>query len=151
MIAALVRAYWRPLSAAAVLLAIAAGVGWYGHGKYQAGYAQAKVEAQLAAISIEQGMQYERDRADAKHRGAVLARETALATLAGVRGQLDRLQRAHGRDPENPSTGRRSDAAGPDWIGGFAACYGEYADLAADAARWADTVNGLQGYVRAVQ
>src|SRR5690606_22090372 len=96
------------------------------------------------------GMQYERDRADAQHRGAVLAREAAQRDLVAVRGQLDGLLRTHGRDPANPRVGRRSDAAGADWIGGFAACYGEYADLAADAARWADQVNGLQGYVRAI-
>lgn len=151
MIAALIRAYWRPLAVAGLLLAIVAGIGWYGHTRYRAGYAVAETKAKLAAIAIEQGMQYERDRADAEHRGAVLAREAAQRDLVAVRGQLDGLLRAHGRDPANPRAGRRSDATGPDWIGGFGACYAEYADLAADAARWADTVNGLQGYVRAVR
>jgi len=148
---AAVKAYWRPLAVAAVLLSFAAGIGWYGHSRYRAGRADERAEARLAAISIEQGMQYEADRADAQYRGAVLAREAAQRDLVAVRGQLDRMLRTHGRDPANPRAGRRPDEAGPDWIGGFAACYGEYADLAADAARWADQVNGLQGYVRAVR
>ena len=137
---------------AALLLAAAVGVAWRTHGaaQYRAGRADERAEARLAAISIEQGMQYEADRADAQYRGAVLAREAVQRDLVAVRGQLDGLLRAHGRDPANPRAGRRSDATGPDWIGGFAACYGEYADLAADAARWADQVNGLQGYVRAI-
>ena len=151
MIAALIRAYWRPLAVAAVLLAIAAGIGWYGHTQYRAGYTAAETKAKLAAIAIEQGMQYEADRADAIHRGAVLAREAAQRDLVAVRGRLDGLLRAHGRDPANPRARGGSDAAGPDWIGGFGACYAEYADLGADAAKWADQVNGLQGYVRALK
>lgn len=137
---------------AALLLAAAVGVAWHVHGaaQYEAGYAQAKTDAAIAAAALSEGIQYERDRADAIHRGAVLAREAAQRDLVAARSQLDGLLRAHGRDPANPRAGRRSDAAGPDWIGGFAACYGEYADLAADAAKWADQVNGLQGYVRAI-
>ncbi|MHA3905119.1 hypothetical protein ACTPOE_16565 [Castellaniella sp. WN] len=149
---AVAKAYWRPLAVAAILLVIAAaGIVWYGHTQYRAGYTAAETKAKLAAIAIEQGMQYERDRADAEHRGAVLAREAAARDLVAMRGRLDEWVRRYGRDPANPRAGRRPDAAGPDWIGGFAACYGEYADLAADAARWADQVNGLQGYVRAVR
>ncbi|MBN9640026.1 MAG: hypothetical protein J0I68_15890, partial [Achromobacter sp.] len=68
-----------------------------------------------------------------------------------ARAELDRVLRAAGRDPANPRAGRRPDEAGPDWIGGFAACYAEYGDLATDAAEWADQVNGLQGYIRGVR
>ena len=50
-----------------------------------------------------------------------------------------------------PGAGGGSDGAGADWIGGFAACYAAYGDLAADAARWADQVNGLQGFIRGVR
>ena len=147
---ALARAYWKPLAFAAVLLAAAAGIGWWGHGRYEQGRADERAEAKLAQIAIEQGMQYEADRADAEYRGAVLAREAALGDLSAVRGQLDRLL-DDARHAETARTLRGSDAAGPDWIGGFSACYSEYADLAADAARWADQVNGLQGYVRALR
>lgn len=150
MIWPLIRTYWRPLAVAAILLTIAAGIGWYGHSKYRAGQADARAEIAAQTRALEQGMQYERDRADAEHRGAVLAREAAQRDLVAVRDQLDGLLRAHGRDPANPRARGGSDAAGADWIGGFAACYGEYADLAADAAKWADQVNGLQGYVRAI-
>lgn len=142
------------LAAAGGLLLAAAGVAaWHVHSaaQYRAGYAQAKTDAALAAVALSEGMQYERDRADAQYRGAVLAREAAQRDLVAVRGQLDGLLRKHGRDPANPRAGRGPDGAGPDWIGGFAACYAGYADLAADAAGWADQVNGLQGYVRAIQ
>ena len=139
--------------AGGLLLAAGCVAAWHMHGaaQYRAGYAQAKTDAAIAAAALSEGIQYERDRADAIHRGAVLAREAAQRDLVAVRGQLDGLLRAHGRDPANPRARGGSDAAGPDWIGGFGACYAEYADLAGDAAKWADTVNGLQGYVRALQ
>lgn len=130
---------------------LAGGAWWLRHDGYRQGEADTKAKALLQTITIEQGMQYERDKADAKHRGAVLARDVALRDLAGVRGELDRLLRTHGRDSANPGAGRRPDDIGPDWIGGFAACYGEYEQLATDAAGWADQVNGLQGYVRSLQ
>ena len=63
---------------------------------------------------------------------------------------LDRLLSEQARRrPEAARAGGGSDGAGADWIGGFAACYAAYGDLAADAARWADQVNGLQGFIRA--
>lgn len=122
----------------------------YGHYKYRQGVADTKAKAVLAQISIEQGMQYERDRADAEYRGAVLARETAQRDLDAVRSELDRV-RDNARHATASGAISGSDDAGTDWIGGFAACYGEYADLAGDAARWADQVNGLQGYVKAIR
>lgn len=135
-------------AAATLLLAVAF---WgYGHYQHRQGTADAKADAVLAKISIEQGMQYERDRADADYRGAVLAREAAEKDAAAVRGRLDRVLRQYRDDPETAGAGGGSDAAGPDWIGVFAACYAEYGDLGADAGRLADQVNGLQGYVRAL-
>ena len=80
----------------------------------------------------------------------MLAREVAQRDLDAVRSELDRV-RANARNAQAAGAGSGSDDSSADWIGGFAACYGEYADLAADAARWADQVNGLQGYVRAVR
>lgn len=143
---------WLIAAAAGVALAVAAAMAWNLHGaaRYRAGYQQAQADAETQRLRLQEALQYERDRSDAEYRGAVLARNAALADLAGVRGQLDRMLRNAGRDPANPPASRRPDDSGPDWIGGFAACYGEYADLAADAAGWADQVNGLQGYVRAV-
>lgn len=133
----------------AVVLAIAAIWG-YGQYKYRQGVADTRAEAVLAQLSIEQGMQYERDRADAEFRGAVLAREVAQRDLDAVRSELDRL-RSNARHAQVARAGGRFDGPGADWIAGFEACYGEYAELAGDAARWADQVNGLQGYIRALQ
>lgn len=49
MIAALIRAYWRPLAVAAVLLTIAVGIGWYGHSKYEAGRTDERAAAEAEA------------------------------------------------------------------------------------------------------
>lgn len=135
------------------LVAVAAAVlavWFYGQHKFRQGVTSERTKAVLAQVSIEQGMQYERDRADAEFRGAVLAREVAQRDLGAVRRELDRV-RANSRRAQVAGTSSGPDDSGADWIGGFAACYGEYADLAEDAARWADQVNGLQGYVRALR
>lgn len=136
---------------AAVVMAFGAGVVLYGAHQYRAGGDARQAEIEKRQAAIERGWQEERDRADAQYRGAVLAREAAKAGLSAARAELDRVLRAAGRDPANPRAGRRPDEAGPDWIGGFAACYAEYGDLAADAAGWADQVNGLQGYIRGLR
>lgn len=136
------------LIAVAVLVAAVWG---YGHYQYRQGVADTKAKTVLAQISIEQGMQYERDQSDANYRGAVLARQAAEKDAAAVRGRLDRLLWKHRNDPKATDAGGGLDATGPDWIGVFAACYAEYGDLGADAGRLADQVNGLQGYVRAIR
>ena len=143
--------WWRPLAVVALVASFILAWQWHGHARWNAGYAAAEAKAQALNAAIERGMQVEKDRADAIHRGAVLAREAAQRDLAAARTRLDRLLLANGRDPATPRTGRRPDDSGPDWIGGFAACYAEYGELAVDAARWADQVNGLQGYVRAIR
>jgi len=138
------------VGAAAVLL-VGAGAALYGAHQYRAGGDARQAEIEQRQAAVERGWQEERDRADAQHRGAVLAREAAKTGLAAARAELDRVLRANGRDPANPRASGRPDEAGADWIGGFAACYAEYGDLATDAAEWADQVNGLQGYVRGLR
>src|SRR5690606_18981072 len=117
---------------------LAGGAWWLHFDGYRQGVADTKNAAVLQQIAIEQGMQYERDRADADHRGAVLAREAAQKDVAAVRSRLDGLLRKHrgGTAPTGASGG--PDGTGPDWIAGFAACYREYDSLGEDAARWAD-------------
>lgn len=143
------------LTAAAIgaVIVVITVVAWKIHGttQYRAGYTQAQADADTQRLREQEAMQYERDRADADYRGAVLARDAALAGLSDARSQLDRLLRAHGREAADTGASGRSDDTGPDWIGGFAACYAEYADLVRDAAGWADQVNGLRGYVRAIR
>lgn len=141
----------RYVIAAAVIALSVAAIWGYGHYQYRQGVADTKTEAVLQQIAIEQGMQYERDRADADYRGAVLAREAAQKDAAAVRARLDGLLRQHRDNAKDAGASSGPDAAGPDWIGVVGACYAEYADLGADAAGWADQVNGLQGYVRAIQ
>lgn len=135
---------------AAVLSALFLGTFIYGKGEYRSGYADSQQDAREQVLRIEQGMQHEKEQADARFRGAVLAREAAERDLAAARSSLDGLLRAHGRDPADPSASPRADGADPDWIGGFATCYAEYSALASDAAVWADRVNGLQDWARMV-
>lgn len=161
----LVRAAAPYLIGAAVLALLVVGVLWYGGSQYRAGADAKQAEIEKRQVAIERAWQEERDRADAKHRGAVLARQQAESKLAqaervrdaafvridGLRKQLD------GRRTEAPNAGGGPDGASPDWIGLFGECLGRaqrlgrrLGEVGKDAAGWADQVNGLQGYVRAL-
>ena len=139
------------VAGAAVLAALVFGAFIYGKGEYRSGYADSSRDSKDLAQRVEQGMRYEKEKADARLRAAVLAREVAERDLVSARGSLDGLLRSHSRNPANPATSPRADGADPDWIGGFATCYAEYSALASDAAVWADRVNGLQDWARVVQ
>ncbi|WP_454676681.1 hypothetical protein [Achromobacter marplatensis] len=143
------RAAWPYLVGAVLVVAAGLGVRWYGVSQFQAGAAAKQAEIEKRQAAIERAWQEERDRADAKHRGAVLAREAAEKTVAAQRGRIDGLLRQLAqRRAEAASAGGGLDAAGPDWIGIIGSCVGRYEQLGKDAARWADQVNGLQGYIR---
>lgn len=145
---------WKGYAAAGLLGVLLLGAAvlerqWYGARQYQAGgdARQAAIEKRQAAI--ERAWQEERDRADAKYRGAVLAREAAEKTVVAQRGRIDGLLRQLAqRRAEAAGASGGFDAAGPDWIGIIGSCVGRYEQLGKDAARWADQVNGLQGYIR---
>ena len=147
----LLRAAVPYLIGAALVVGAVLGVRWYGANQYQAGADAKQAEIEKRQAAIERAWQEERDRADAKHRGAVLAREAAEKTVAAQRGRIDGLLRQLAqRRAEAASTSSGPDAAGPDWIGIIGSCVGRYEQLGKDAARWADQVNGLQGYIRAI-
>ncbi|GAB2913609.1 hypothetical protein GCM10027278_37790 [Paralcaligenes ginsengisoli] len=136
---------------AGILVALVLAVLGYGHHQYTAGHVQAKADAAVAARSLEIAMQEEKDRADANHRGAVLARQAAEKTADAERARLDGLLQHYRRLAKAAGAGGRPDATGPDWIGVFGACYAEYAELGKDAGQLADQVNGLQGYIQAIR
>ncbi|SEK00144.1 hypothetical protein [Achromobacter sp. NFACC18-2] len=143
------RAAWPYLIGPALVMGAALGLRWYGAAQYQAGADAKQSEIEKRQVAIERAWQEERDRADAKHRGAILAREAAEKTVAAQRGRIDGLLRQLARRrAETPSAGSGLDAAGPDWIGIIGSCVGRYEQLGKDASRWADQVNGLQGYIR---
>lgn len=137
---------------AALVVTAGLGVAWYGSSQYQAGGEAKQAEIEKRQAAIERAWQEERDRADAKHRGAILAREAAEKTVAAQRGRIDGLLRQLAQwRAEATSAGGGSDATGPDWIGIIGSCVGRYEQLGKDAARWADQVNGLQGYIRGLR
>lgn len=142
------------IGAAAGALLLAGGLverHWYGTAQHKAGAAAKLAEIEKRQAAIERGWQEERDRADAEYRGAVLARQAAEKDLAAERGRIDGLLRQLAQQrAAAASAGGRPDATGPDWIGVIGACVWEYEQLGRDAAGWADQVNGLQGYVRAL-
>jgi hypothetical protein len=139
-------------------LVMVGGIGWYGHIRYEAGYAardtQAKLDeaAQKAAFYTEKTrLENERNAADQKYQ--TLKSDTA-ARAAGLDAQLDRLREqlsATKRQHVDPGAASGADGQDPDWIGIIGTCWGDYAELGKEAATYADRVNGLQNYVRAVQ
>ncbi|WP_427999054.1 hypothetical protein [Achromobacter sp.] len=173
MIAAAIKtlAGWKGYAAVAVVgAALVAGVVLerhrYGASQYRAGGDARQAEIEKRQAAIERAWQEERDRADAEHRGAVLARQrtearlahaerdrdAAFARVGGLRKQLD------ARNAEASDAGGRPDGASPDWIGLFGECLGRaeslgrrLGEVGKDAAGWADQVNGLQGYIRSLQ
>jgi len=161
---------WKEYLSAGVIGAvlIAAGVltwSWRWSAGYDAGHAAALAEVQVKQAAIERGMQVEKDRADTQHRGAVLARQfaeqkaqTLEVELTAANTRIDGLLRQHRNRPKPAGAIGGSDAAGPDWIGILGECLARAESLSKrlgqvgrDAAGWADQVNGLQGYVRAVR
>jgi len=75
---AAIRAYWRPLAVAAGLLAMAAGIGWYGHSRYQDGRADERADAELAAAQ-----QYARQA------------EALNAQVAALQSKIEALENDH--------------------------------------------------------
>lgn len=139
-------------------LVMVGGIGWYGHIRYEAGYAardtQAKLDeaAQKAAFYTEKTrLENERDAADQKYQ--TLKSDTA-ARAAGLDAQLDRLRKqlsASQRQHVDSGAAGGTDGQDPDWIGIVGTCWGDYAELGKEAATYADRVNGLQDYVQAIQ
>lgn len=122
----------------------------YGQYQYRQGVNAEKVNTALSQIAIEQGVQYEKDRADAEYRQAELEREVAQKLVSDQRvrivGLLDDLRNAQNSDPVSGSNDAEADG-----IGILVECIGDYEQMGAEAARLADKVNGLQGYIRALQ
>lgn len=140
------------LIGATLMVAAGATVRWYGSIQYQAGATDKQSEVEKRQVAIERAWQEEKDRADDNHRGAVLAREATERTVISQRGRIDGLLRQLAqRWAQNTGAGGRPDVAGPDWIGIIGSCVGDHEQMGKDAAHWADQVNGLQGYVRALQ
>lgn len=140
----------RSITTGAAIVAALILFGWlYGQHQYRKGVNAEKVNAVLSQIAIEQGMQYEKDRADAEYRQAVLERDAAQKLVSDQRvrivGLLDDLRSTKTTDSVNGFNDTRADG-----IGILIECIGDYEQMGAEAARLADKVNGLQAYVRAI-
>lgn len=161
---------WRGYLAAAAIgaaLIVASVVAWNSRWSsgYDAGHAAALVEVQVHQAAIERGIESERARADAQYRGQVLARQQLEENLVEAERQrvaaatrLRGLLKQHSDRAKDTGAGGGSDAVSPDWIGIFGECVARAESLGrrlgqvgADAAGFADQVNGLQGYIRAIR
>lgn len=153
------------LIGAAVLVAVGLGVRWYGSDRYAAGVAAERAATIERQARLERAIQEEKDRAEANYRGAVLARQRLEAEIAGLArdraaavARVDGLRRQVAeRDAALADAAGRADGAGTDWLGVFGECLARAESLGrrlgavgGDAARFADQVTGLQGYVRAL-
>jgi hypothetical protein len=122
---------------------------FYGHTQYKRGVQDERVRQELAHARLEEGLRYERDKADARYRAAVAAREVVQADLDSVQRELERVLKDL-RNAEHTTSSDRLNAASAARLRGYRECVAEYGALARDAARWADQVNGLQDYIRGV-
>lgn len=128
------------------------GLWGYGHYQYKKGASdlQDKITIQNAALT--QAMQAEKDQADANYRGAVLARQAMETTVSDQSKRISGLLGKLAAKRKNTSAAAGPDAAGgDDWIGIFSQCYSAYERVGKDAARMADKIGGLQGYIKSVQ
>ncbi|OZI31724.1 hypothetical protein CAL29_28025 [Bordetella genomosp. 10] len=152
---------WAAAGGAALVGSLAAGGWWLHHSGYEAGRAQALLEAQAAAQKLseqyraqEAAVQQTVEANYAKYRGQILATQAAADgryadAVAGLRRQIDELRTR--RAAPNPQPASRTDAAaGPDILTVIGECTGRYDQVVRYAAGLADQVNGLQGYVRAM-
>jgi len=128
---------------------IAVAVYFYGHAQYRQGVNDERVRQELAHARLEQGLRYERDKADAKYRAAIAAREVAEDHIDSIERELDRVLKDL-RNAEHTAASDRLNAASAARLEGFRQCVKEYGGMARDAAKWADQVNGLQDYVRGI-
>src|SRR5690625_4850489 len=134
---------------AVAAVALIGAVWLYGHSQYKRGAADERVKQQLAHARLEQGLRYERDKADAKYRAAIAASEVAQNDLDSVQRELERVLKDL-RNAEHTTTSDLLNAASAARLQGYRECVAEYGTLARDAAKWADQVNGLQDYVRGI-
>lgn len=138
----------------ALLLLAVWGYGRYEHSQgYDLRNTEAKLElaAQQAALHAEQ-MRLEDAVTLADQEVQTLKEQTAIRT-ASLDADLNRLRRKLAASSQHAATRATSGANGadPDWIGIIGACWGDYAELGKESAVYADRVNGLQRYIRAVR
>src|SRR5690625_712940 len=128
---------------------IAVAAYFYGHAQYRQGVNDERVRQELAHARLEQGLRYERDKADAKYRSAIAARQLTVDPIDRIERELERVLKVL-RNAEHTAASDRLKAASAGRLEGFSQCVKEDGSLARDAARLADQVNGLQDYVRGI-
>src|SRR5690625_1825466 len=128
---------------------IAVAVYFYGHAQYRQGVNDERVRQELAHARLEQGLRYERDKADAKYRAAIAAREVAEDHIDSIERELTSVLKDQ-RNAEDTAASDQLNAARGARLEGFRQYVKEYGSLARDAARWAEKVIGLHDYVRGI-
>ena len=147
---------WTVLSNKYLLGAVGAGlliaaVWVYGAAQYAEGKRDAAMAFERQQRDLAAAQQLEKDRADAKYRGEVLARQEAEKRWAGELASAEQRLRMLRQQLQNSNHCARLDDSGEDWIGILGESWAAYQAMANEAGRLADKVNGLQGAVRALQ
>lgn len=143
--------YWQAIVVILIVVIGFFAIRSYGNAQYQAGVDETIIKVEREAARLTAAMQEERDNAEAKYRGAVLARQAVESSLRDrdtrIRSLLNQLR---AKQSEMAQTSGGIDGTGADWIGIFGACYAEYSELGGTTAELADKVGGLQGYINGV-
>lgn len=138
------------LGAVGLLLALAA-VWIYGHYQYNQGASKERAKIERQQIDIALGQQVEKDRADAIHRGQILASQATAKKWAAELDSTGRMLQSLRKQLQNAGASSGLNDSGKDWIGILGRSWAEYQGMADEAGRLADKVTGLQGYVRAIK
>lgn len=142
---------YKLLGALFLIGAVIGGIKWYGHSQYQAGHAQAELEAKAATSDLEKKYRQQETEAikqsEQKYEKALdekrktdAANRTLDGVAVGLRGQLAVYKRRLSEDGTNPGG---SIATGEVGIDVFGECSDRYSGMAQEAGRLADKVNAL--------
>lgn len=155
----IIKTFWKPLSVALVLLAVAAAVGWYGHEQYKAGYAArnvlaqqqaAKLLANSRAVETKAQTQMEAVRNDANQQ-----KQVAVAAIDNLRGESDRLRdaiadAARRAKAQASGTTARADAAATRAWNVLEACRVRYAAVVSDTDGYVEDLRIGQGWAKVI-
>lgn len=142
----------------ALALALLFGAWLYGNQRDQEGFDRRDVIAvkesaarQVAAVNEQKRLENAKHIAEQRYQDLKKDTATRVADLDALVRRLRKQLPTAGNQHASTTSPSRADGTNTDWIGLVGTCWGDYAELGKEAATYADRVNGLQDYVRAVR